>query len=71
MKYQPARKRKPGLPFKRFLDWTTMGHAARILVVIVVVVVVIIIIIIITSTYARKQGYNLTKNTGMNMYQNQ
>ena len=24
-----------------------------------------------TSTYARKQGYNWTKNTGMNMYQNQ
>ena len=24
-----------------------------------------------TSTYARKRGYNWTKNTGMNMYQNQ
>ena len=24
-----------------------------------------------TSTYARKQGYNWTKNTGMNMCQNQ
>jgi hypothetical protein len=24
-----------------------------------------------TSTYARKQGHNWTKNTGMNMYQNQ
>ena len=24
-----------------------------------------------TSTYARKQDYNWTKNTGMNMYQNQ
>ena len=24
-----------------------------------------------TSTYARKQGYNWTKNSGMNMYQNQ
>ena len=24
-----------------------------------------------TSTYARKQGYNWTKNNGMNMYQNQ
>ena len=24
-----------------------------------------------TSTYARKKGYNWTKNTGMNMYQNQ
>ena len=24
-----------------------------------------------TSTYARKQGYNWTKNTGMNMYQKQ
>ena len=24
-----------------------------------------------TSTYARKQGYNWTENTGMNMYQNQ
>ena len=24
-----------------------------------------------TSTYVRKQGYNWTKNTGMDMYQNQ
>jgi len=24
-----------------------------------------------TSTYARKQGYNWIKNSGMNMYQNQ
>jgi len=24
-----------------------------------------------TSTYARKRGYNWTKNTGMNLYQNQ
>ena len=24
-----------------------------------------------TSTYARKQGYDWIKNTGMNMYQNQ
>jgi hypothetical protein len=24
-----------------------------------------------SSTYARKQGYNWTKNTGMYMYQNQ
>ena len=32
---------------------------------------IIIIIIIRRSTYVRIQGYNWTKNTGMNMCQNQ
>ena len=37
----------------------------------IIMIITTIIIIINTSTYARKQGYNWTKNTGMNMYQNQ
>jgi len=35
------------------------------------ITIIIIIIINYTSTYVRKQGYNWTKNTGMNMCQNQ
>ena len=37
----------------------------------IIIIIIIIIIINYTSTYARKQGYNCTKNTGMNMCQNQ
>ena len=46
-------------------------------VIVCVLKTVIIIIIIIdsvhnyTTIYARKQGSNWTRNTGMNMYQNQ
>ena len=37
----------------------------------IIIIIIIIIIINYTSTYARKQGLNWTKNTGMNMCQNQ
>jgi hypothetical protein len=40
MKYQPARKRKPGLPLKRFLDWSGMGHAARIPEIIIIIIII-------------------------------
>jgi hypothetical protein len=41
-----------------------------------IIITITIIIVIIKShnytlTYARKQGYNWTKNFGMNMFQNQ
>ena len=70
------------IPYWHGTTYWSLLKAQEIVVVVVVVVVVVIIIIIIiiinmiqcvhyTSTYARKQGYKWTKNTGINMCQNQ
>ena len=40
------------------------------MIIIIIIIIIIVIIINNTSTYVRKQGYNWTKNTGMNMCQN-